>query len=166
MCSPYWSSLQKSICQDKSFIFYGWDPDDDIDQLFATISSHLRRIHISCPDKESLYNTIQDAFRKLDFNKPTIFPLGATDVFDYTEFYKSIVDKPSPTIKFPTNLELKLFKHRMGKLCFFITETGSKVASGCLNLIAWQRLPQKLKRSTYSRPISWKSLYDCLFKIS
>jgi len=68
---------------------------DDIDQLFATIASHLRQIHISCPDKESLYNAIQDAFHKLE-DKPTIFPLGATDVFDYTEFYKSIVNKPFP----------------------------------------------------------------------
>ena len=120
---------------------------DDIDQLFATIASHLRQIHISCPDKESLYNTIQDAFRKLE-DKPTIFPLGATDVFDYTEFYKSIVNKPSPTIKFLANLEFQSFKrlHRMGKLCFFITETGSKVATSCLNLIAWQRLLRKLQK--------------------
>ena len=76
---------------------------DNIDQIFATIASHLRQIHISCPDKKSLYNTIQDAFHKLE-DKPTIIPLGATDVFDYTEFYKSIVSKPSPTIKFLTNL--------------------------------------------------------------
>ena len=58
---------------------------DDIDQLFATIASHLRQIHISCPDKESLYNAIQDAFHKLE-DKSTIIPsLAATDVFDYTE---------------------------------------------------------------------------------
>ena len=81
---------------------------DDIDQVFATIASHLRQIHISCPDKESLYNTIQDAFRKLE-DKPTIFPLGATDVFDYTEFYNSIVNKPSPTIKFLANLGFQTF---------------------------------------------------------
>ena len=89
---------------------------EDIDQVFATIASHLRQIHISCPDKESLYNTIQDAFRKLE-DKPTIFPLGAMDVFDYTEFYKSIVCKPSPTIKFLTNLGLQILKQRMGNLC-------------------------------------------------
>ena len=147
MCSPYWSSLQKSICQDKSFILcwaYTW-------RYWPTFCNNCKppqQIHISCPDKESLYNAIQDAFRKVDFNKPTIFPLGATDVFDYTEFYKSIVNKPSPTIKFLANLGLQSFKrlHRTGKLCFFITETGSKVATSCLNLIAWQRLLRKLQK--------------------
>ena len=80
-------------------------------------------------------------FTNLKISLP-LFKLAATDVFDYTEFYKTIVDKPSPTIKFLTNLGLHIFKHRVGKLCFFITETGSKVATSysCLNFIAWKRL--------------------------
>ena len=62
---------------------------DDIDQLFATIASHLRQIHISCPDKKSLHNTIQDAFHKLE-DKPTIIPLAAMDVFDALNFISQL----------------------------------------------------------------------------
>ena len=64
---------------------------DDIDQIFATISTYLRQVHVVCPDRESLFRAIEDAFIKAE-EKPLIFPLAATDIFDYmyTAFYKHI----------------------------------------------------------------------------
>ena len=88
---------------------------DDIDQVFATIASHLRQIHIYCPDRESLYIAIQDAFHKLE-DKPTIIPLAATDVFDYTEFYKSVVDKTISYHQIPHQFRIKTFQTQHGEV--------------------------------------------------
>jgi hypothetical protein len=82
---------------------------DDIDQVFATISTHLRQIHVFCPDRESLFKAIRDAFIKAE-EKPQIIPLAATEIFDYTAFYKHFIDKSISHHQMPHQFRIKTFK--------------------------------------------------------
>jgi hypothetical protein len=82
---------------------------DDIDQVFATIAGHLAQIHVICPDRESLFQAIKDAFLKVE-DKPLISPLAATDVYDYTTFYKKVIDKHISYHQMPHQFRIKTFK--------------------------------------------------------
>jgi hypothetical protein len=65
---------------------------DNIDQIFGTIAAHLKQIHIVCPDRDTLFACIINAFLKME-DKPTIFSVAATEVFDFTSFYETFIDK-------------------------------------------------------------------------
>ena len=82
---------------------------DDIDQVFATISTYLRQVHVVCPDRESLFRAIEDAFIKAE-EKPLVFPLAATDIFDYTAFYEHKIDKNISHHQIPHQFRIKTFK--------------------------------------------------------
>ena len=82
---------------------------DDIDPVFATISTYLRQVHVVCPDRESLFRAIEDAFIKAE-EKPLVFPLAATDIFDYTAFYKHKIDKNISHHQIPHQFRIKTFK--------------------------------------------------------
>jgi hypothetical protein len=81
---------------------------DDIDQVFATISSYLKQVHIVCPDRESLFAAIKDGFRKAE-EKPFIIPLAADEIFDYTAFYKNVIDKSISYHQLPHQFRIKTF---------------------------------------------------------
>ena len=91
-----------------SFLMVG-HTHEDIDQGFATISDHLRQLHVICPDRESLIREIKNAFLKAE-DKPTIVSLAATDIFDYTAFYKKIIDKNISYHQMPHQFRIKCFK--------------------------------------------------------
>jgi hypothetical protein len=81
---------------------------DDIDQIFGTIATHIKQIHIFCPDRETLFSCIQDAFLKVQ-DKPTIFSVEATEVFDFTAFYKPFIDKKISYHQIPHQFRVKRF---------------------------------------------------------
>ena len=82
---------------------------DDIDQVFATISTYLRQVHVVCPDRESLFRAIEDAFIKAE-EKPIVFPLAATNIFDYTGFHEHKIDKNISHHLIPHQFRIKTFK--------------------------------------------------------
>ena len=91
-----------------SFLMVG-HTHEDIDQGFATISGHLRQLHVICPDWESLIRESKNAFLKAE-DKPTIVSLAATDIFDYIAFYKKIIDKNISYHQMPHQFRIKCFK--------------------------------------------------------
>jgi len=68
---------------------------EDIDQLFSTVSTHFKCFTTCCPDPNSLYEEIKNAFK--DFkHKPTVVVLNPRQIFDYKKLYSFVID---PNIK-------------------------------------------------------------------
>ena len=65
--------------------------NEDINQVFATISAHLKQIHFYCPDQPSLFNAIRNAFSE-ELDKPLSFELSSFEIVDYTSFYTDTID--------------------------------------------------------------------------
>ena len=97
------------FCKVKACFLMVGHTHNDIDQVFATIAGHLAQIHVICPDRESLFQAIKDAFLKVE-DKPLIIPLAATDVYDYTAFYKKVIDKHISYHQMPHQFRIKTFK--------------------------------------------------------
>ena len=64
---------------------------EDIDQFFSTIATHLKNIETLCPDQPFLFQEIRNAFKN-SVDQPDIFCLQVSEIFDYVNYYESVLD--------------------------------------------------------------------------
>ena len=81
---------------------------DDIDQIFSTIATHILQAHILCPDQQSLFTHIRNAFSQ-EVDAPTIKELFADSIFNYDKFYEDVIDPHLAYYQDPHQFRIKLF---------------------------------------------------------
>ena len=145
------------FCKVKACFLMVGHTHNDIDQVFATIAGHLAQIHVICPDRESLFQAIKDAFLKVE-DKPLIIPLAATDVYDYTAFYKKVIDKHISYHQMPHQFRIKTFKTSNAECREVVLVHYKNWAESKYWLPRYGELGEmKLKGSAYTWPTSRKN---------
>lgn len=81
---------------------------EDIDQMFSVIATFLKRESVICPDRQSLFQAIKDAFAD-ESQKPEVFSLSCLDVFDYTKYYADYLDPDLHHYQEPHQFRIKIF---------------------------------------------------------
>ena len=81
---------------------------EDIDQFFSTIATHLKNIETLCPDQPSLFQEIRNAFKN-SVDQPDIFCLQASEIFDYVNYYESVLDPSLAHHQEPHQFRIKTF---------------------------------------------------------
>lgn len=92
---------------------------EDIDQFFSVISKHLKKMHIVCPDQQSLLKEIPRAFDK-DKDKPIVCILAATDLLDYVKYYDDFIDPEISYHQEPHQYRIKTFQAQQGNLVVLV----------------------------------------------
>ena len=81
---------------------------DDIDQGFSTIAIRLGQFHVCCPHQEALLQEMKNAFAE-QIDKPDIFEVFATEVFDFDIVYRDVLDSKIAYHQDPHQFRIKLF---------------------------------------------------------
>lgn len=81
---------------------------EDIDQMFSTISGHLQKESVLCPDLESFVKAVGAAFTE-EVHKPETICLSALDILDYSTFYFGYLDKNLHHYQEPHQFRIKAY---------------------------------------------------------
>ena len=88
---------------------------EDIDQFFSVISKHLKQVHITCPDQQTLLKEVANAFQNA-IDRPEVLVLSALDIFDYKRLYDPVLDPDLAYHQEPHQFRIKTFLSKESKL--------------------------------------------------